>query len=322
MRRWILTGIVGGMIGFSAMTAQAVLIDSVVASVGQEPILQSEVMQDAYPRLQAIQQSAGSEEAFKQQADQVLKEALDQAIEHQILYREAKGKVEIPDKEVERRMNMLKKQYPSNEEFTKALESSGTTMSEFRERVKRQIMAVSFGMAKRRIFEEEAVVTESDIAQYYQDHKEEFQHPERARVWRIFIAAQKSKASRKEAKEKLESIRKSLLDGADFAETAKAESEGPEAEESGLVGWVKEGDLVPELMRAVNTLKDGEISAVVETEFGFHLLKVEKREAAGMASFEQARQEIEPLLRKQLGAERYKKWMSTLRQRSDVRVYL
>ncbi len=86
------------------------------------------------------------------------------------------------------------------------------------------------------------------------------------------------------------------------------------------MGWVKAGDMVAELDAVLAGLKPGETSGVVETEFGFHLLKVEAREDAGLTPYDKARQEIEPLLRKQRVDERYKKWMGTLRQRGNVRI--
>jgi parvulin-like peptidyl-prolyl isomerase len=160
------------------------------------------------------------------------------------------------------------------------------------------------------------------MAQYYQDHQADFVHPPRVQVRRIFITAEKAPQQRKEAMAKLEAVREELALGSDFAELAKARSQGPEAAEGGLVGWVKKGDLVPELETALEGIKAGELSPIVETEYGFTLMKVEALEPEGTTPYEQARQEIEPILRKKLGDEHYQKWMGGLRKRSNVRVFM
>jgi peptidyl-prolyl cis-trans isomerase SurA len=309
-------------VGASAASA-AVLVDGVVASVGNEPILQSDLVQDAGPVIQNLRSSATSQEAFEREVEKALRAALDQAVEYQILYQEAKTVgMKVTDDDVEKRMAMIKKQYESSEAFQKALEESGRTVSDFRERIKRQIMALSMGIGKRREFEKQAVVSESDMAQYYQDHPGDFVHPQRVQVRRIFIAAEKDQKARREARAKLDAVRDELALGSGFAELAKARSQGPEAADGGLVGWVKKGDLVPELENALEGIKPGELSPVVESEYGFTLMKVEAREAEGATPYEQARKDIEPLLRKKLGDEHYQKWMGGLRQRSNVRVFM
>lgn len=307
----------------NAHAAPMALVDGVVATVGREPILQSDLMQDAGARIQAIRSSVTSQEQFDQEVEKALREALEAAIEYQLLYREAQtAGIEVPDAEVERRMNIIRRDYESGEAFAKALEEAGTTVSAFRERVRRQIMAATVGMGRRMQFEKEAVVAESEMAQYYQDNIREFSHPARTRVRRIFLTAGRDPDERAQVRAKLETLRGELELGADFAELARARSEGPEAQEGGLIGWVKAGDMVPELDAALGEIETGGVSAVVETEFGFHLLKVEQREEAGTSSYDKARQEIEPILRKKHGDQRYKKWMSTLRQRGNVRVFM
>lgn len=299
------------------------LVDGIVATVDTEVILQSDIRDDIAPFMANLQSQGVSGAALEQEFQKAAQAALEQAVEQRILYREATtAGLSVRDEDVEDRINKIKKQYKSPEEFMKALEETGATMSEFRERVKKQIMAISMGMMKRREFEKDAVILEPDMAQYYQDHQSDFSHPERAKVWRIFLGAEKDPAQRKKVQAKLEALREELTLGADFAELAKKQSEGPDAAEGGLVGWVAQGDLVPELEKAVFALEPGQISEPVETEWGFHLLKVEAKEPAGVTSYESARTEIEPILRKKYADERYEKWMQELRKRSHVRIFL
>jgi parvulin-like peptidyl-prolyl isomerase len=88
------------------------------------------------------------------------------------------------------------------------------------------------------------------------------------------------------------------------------------------MGWVARGDLVPELEQAVFSLAPGDLSEVVETQWGFHLLRADERQEAGLATFEEARPGIERTLRARSADERYKKWINELRQRRRVRVLI
>ena len=307
----------------AASHASKGFVDGVVATVGSDAILHSDVVQEIMPMMQSLNADAGTPEEKAKRAEELFRQGLEQAIEYHILHREAVALgVEVPEDEVERRMTQMRKQYGTTEAFQQALAESGHTMSDFRDRLRRQMMAISVSMSKRRQFEREAVISESDIAQFYQDNLDEFRYPARYRVRRIFIQAPSAPEERDAAREKLEGIRGSLAQGEDFAEMAKTHSDGPEAAEGGMIGWVRPGDLVEALDSAVATLPVGEVSDVLETEYGLHLLKIEEVESGGVLSLEEARSDIEPLLRQQRGEERYRQWMNTLRRRSNVRVLL
>ena len=110
-------------------------------------------------------------------------------------------------------------------------------------------------------------------------------------------------------------------------EDTKGEFEGigvsiKPAEDGGIIGWVQRGDLKGPLDEAAFALGEGEVSGAIETEEGFHLVKVEKKEAAGLATLDDARKDIEPELRRAAAGEKFKKWMEDLRKRSKVQVFI
>lgn len=303
--------------------APAETVDQVVATVDTEVILYSDLVGEVQPLLQDLHLRAGSTAQFEVERDRILREALDQAIERKILYREAVlSGFSITDKEVEERMQKVLESYESPEAFRRMLEEAGETMSDFRESLRKQILAISLGMQRRRQFEEQAVVSEAEARQYFEDHKGEFERPERVKVRRIFLGAGEASAERATVRARLETLAEEADLGAEFAGLAKAHSEGPDAEGGGLVGWVARGDLVPELDEVVFSLSPGELSEVVETQWGFHLLLVDEHQEAGLASFDEARPGIERKLRARYADERYKKWISELRQRRRVRVLI
>jgi len=314
--------------------ARGEVIDRVLATVDTEVILQSEVMEEIAPYVNGLSRTPESE--FNREVSRAMREALSRAIDRKILYRQAmlagKGVPEEHredwekrvDRAVEERLDAIRKSFNKPDEtFLDWLESSGDVMADFRESFKKQFIAVNMANEKRRELEQGVVVSESEIAQYFQDHPEEFERPELVRVRRIYLNAEQDAASRAKARARLESLREEVLQGADFAALAKAQSEGPDAEVGGLIAeWTARGDLVPALEDAAFALETGALSAPVETEWGYHLLWLEDRRAAGSVPLEEAWPEIERALREREADARFEKWLEDLRQRSRVRVYL
>jgi parvulin-like peptidyl-prolyl isomerase len=305
---------------FSAAGASAVVVDEVAATVDAEVILRSEVMTELAPLL-----SGGQKTMSEQEIQAKAKEVLQQAIDNKILLREAQlAGAKFPDEDarVEDQLEKIKKGYPTNEAFMKEIEGAGETVSDIRTRLKKQLRAISMAAHKRDGFEKEVVVSESDVAQYYADHKSEFQHQERVRCSQIFLAASNDAAARAAAKARLEKLKEELDSGSDFSQLAAAHSEAPGAKEGGIIGWVQHGDLVKALEDAAFSLPEGGVSGVVESPGGYHILKVLKKEPAGLASLEDARAEIGPAIRKKAAEEHYQKWIAELRKRSHVQVYM
>jgi len=305
-----------------AAAANAEVVDGIVATVGKEAILRSELIDEVGPLLRDMQQTMDAA-TFESEANKAMDEAMERAIENKILLREALAAgAKIEDKDVEERLERVRSQYPSPEEFNKMLAQSGESLSDFRERMRKQILAISFGVAKRRQFEKEAVVSESDIAQYFQDHQSEWARPERVKARRIFLTAAPDKAERATAKARLQALKDELALGADFGELAKQHSKGPEAAEGGTMGWVARGDLVADLDAALFATAPGSITEVLETEFGVQIIKVEEKQEAGSANYDEVRTDIEPLLRQKYAKDRFDAWMGELRKKSLVRTFL
>lgn len=306
-----------------ACAAQAEIVDQIAATVDTEVILYSDVMIEVAGPLQEARMRAGSEEDFKLEADRIVRGALDQAVESRILYREALLAGVVPDeKAIDEQVNNLKAMYDSTQAFENELKAAGITMKEFRERIKKQRMAASLASYKIQEFEKAVVVSEAEVAEYYQKHADNYSHPERVYVRQIFLAAPDGSPERAKAVAQMRVIAEELQNGAAFGDLAKAHSQAPGAEQGGLVGWQKRGDLVEPLNSAVFALRAGETSDIVETSTGVHLLHVEKREEAGTRSLSEVRTEIEPLLRAERARERFETWINELRKRSRVRIYL
>ena len=302
--------------------SQGELVDQILATVDTEAILQSEIMMEIAPRLAELQSTAADAESFQKAADALMGEALEQAIDAKLLLREAlRAGIEIEEKRIDEQLAEFKKLYDSPEQFTKELEAAGETLGDLRVRIRKQSMARAMAVRKQGEFEKQVVVSESDLAQYFEDHKDEFARPERVRVSQIFLPATGGADERAVVKARMDEILSELKQGGDFAAVAKAYSKGPEAQQGGAIGWVARGDLVQSLEEAAFGVPAAGISDVLESPGGYHILRVDERQEAGQATLEDVRKDIEPRLRAESAAQQYRNWIQELRNKSRVRVF-
>lgn len=127
--------------------------------------------------------------------------------------------------------------------------------------------------------------------------------------------------SEDEAKRKLIALRERIVNGVNFAELARLNSDDGSASRGGDLGWIYPGDTVPEFERAFAELKIGEVSQPVKTPFGWHLIQVLERRTADMSS-DRKRVEARKALLDRKGDEAYQEWLRQLRDRAYVEVRL
>lgn len=154
-----------------------------------------------------------------------------------------------------------------------------------------------------------AQVSDAQLRQEYQDNIDSYRLPERVKVRHILIKTQgKPKEDAPKLKAKAEDLLKQLQHGADFAELAKKNSEDPgSAEKGGELGWVVRGQMVPNFEKTTFSLKPGELSGVVETEYGYHIIQVEDKQNARTESFDDVKGQILLDMKKQMAAETLRK---------------
>lgn len=121
---------------------------------------------------------------------------------------------------------------------------------------------------------EEKENTEEELQQYYEDHKEDYEKDPACKYKYVTIKLEASEADKQITKTKIDSVYNLLINGADFAQTAITFSQGPSAPKGGDLGWFARGRMVKEFEDIAFSLKDGEISEPVITQFGWHIIKV------------------------------------------------
>jgi len=150
-------------------------------------------------------------------------------------------------------------------------------------------------------------ITSSDLQKYYDDHRDQYRVPEQVKVSHILIktplAGPDGKVDEKgvaEAQRRAEDLLKQLKGGAKFESLAEKYSEDPgSAKQGGSLGWIGRGQTVPEFEKSAFSLPKGQMSDLVKSSYGFHIIRVDDKQDAHMKSLDEVKSEIEPQLKHQ-----------------------
>lgn len=144
-------------------------------------------------------------------------------------------------------------------------------------------------------------VSDEQLRKTYQDEIDSFRTPEQVRARHILIKTQgKSDAEKKQAKAKADDLLKQLQHGGNFEELAKKNSDDPgSAVKGGELGFLGHGQTVPNFDKALFTLQPGQLSGVIETDYGYHIIQAEEKKPAHTMSFDEAKPQLMAELQKQ-----------------------
>jgi peptidyl-prolyl cis-trans isomerase D len=169
-------------------------------------------------------------------------------------------------------------------------------------------------------------VTQDDLQAYYNQHRDQYRVAEQAKVSHILIKTPLPGADGKvdekgvaEAQKRAEDVLKQLKAGAKFEDLAKKYSEDPgSAKEGGSLGWIGKGRTVPEFEKAAFSLPKGQISDLVKSSYGFHIIRVDDRQDAHMKTLDEVKAEIEPILKQQKAQDLAQKQAADLLQQAKT----
>lgn len=224
-------------------------------------------------------------------------DALDQLIAVELLHQAGqKLAVNDLDKQVEARVAASRERFPSAEEFQKALSEYGLTEQELARNYRRDI--VINNLIEREVTGKVRVADDA-VRKFYAENPDRFSRGESVTAGHILIGVdpKAGEEEKKKAREKVVSVREKLLGGGDFAQMAKENSTCPSAAQGGDLGSFGKGEMVPSFEKAAFALKPGEVSDVVETPFGYHVIRVTDRKEAETVKFEEVREKIEEYMR-------------------------
>jgi len=293
-------------------------LPEVLARVNGEAISKSD-FEDA---IRTAEQQAGTP-VPPDQRDRVYRQILDQMIGYKLLTQESKArKVNIPDADVEARIISLKQQFPTEDAFKQALAQRHMTVEQIKADA-RQNLAIS-KLVDDEIAPKVAVKAE-DVQSFYQQNPQNFTESEKVHASHILISAPKTAdaATRDKARAKAETILKDVQSGKDFATLAKQNSEDPgSAANGGDLGFFQQGQMVPQFNEVAFSLKPGAVSKVVETDFGYHIIKVIEKQPGRTVPLDEAKPRIEQYLEAQNREKQTASFVNGLRAKGKVEVFI
>ncbi|HJQ53773.1 MAG TPA: peptidylprolyl isomerase [Gemmatimonadaceae bacterium] len=263
-------------------------IDRVVAVVGDQPLLWSDVLTAINQRRAQGLQLPTDSAAQTALARSVLGELVDE----EILVQKAKElKLDAGDADVtsaaDRQIKQVRAQFPSDDEYRNELKKAGLgTPEEYRksliEQYRRQnIQQKAFAELRKQA--KPVNVTDEEINAAFERSKTELQkRPATVTFRQIIVAPHASPEAKAKAKAKADSLLAEIRKGGDFEQIAKRESMDPGTRQlGGDLGWNRRGSgLVPEFEQMMFALRPGEVSPVIETSFGYHIIRVDRVQAA------------------------------------------
>ena len=258
---------------FSTIFLYSKVLDEIVAKVDKDIILRSELEKEKNNLKAAglLTDDLSDRDILNSMIENkvILKYAIDNGYETD----EFKIK-ELANQQIAKLASQFKSEIDFEEQLKK---ETGLTVSELREFY---IKSIKEEKLKQQVIDKEIKsrinLTEAEINEYYNEHKDEF--PKRPEMDRIGMLVRKIEPGEKTVKEKLKQIKKikeMIESGEDFAELAKKYSEGPSKVNGGDLGYFEKGMMVKPFEDAAFKVKKGEVSDVVRTRFGFHIIKVE-----------------------------------------------
>jgi foldase protein PrsA len=233
--------------------------------------------------------------------------AVDNLVTKVVIDKEAdKRNVKVKDSEIDAEVATYEESYGGEEGLKSALEASGLTLADLKEDIETNIKI-------EKLMAEDIEITEDEVESYYKENKSNFDTPESIEVSHILV----------EDKETAQEILDKLKSGEDFAELAKEYStDTATAEKGGELGFITSGEMVEEFEKAAFALKVGEISDIVKTDYGYHIIKATDYKEAKESTYEDSKELAkEAALAEKISSE-YSTWVQELKTKYDIKTNL
>jgi len=255
--------------------------------------------------------------------NEVYRGLLDQLVALRLLSQEVKArKVTIPDAEVDQRIAELSKQFQSEDVFKQMLAAQQLTIEKFRAD-QREDLAINKMLGDA--LKDKVAATPEQIDEFYKQNPDRFKQGERVRASHILVAVPQNAdaATKAKARAKAEGLLKKIKAGEDFAALAKANSEDPgSALQGGDLGPFQPGQMVGPFNDVAFKLAPGAVSDVVETQFGFHIIKVTEKQTARTVPLDEVRPQLTQFIENQNRQRETQAFVAGLRAKGKVEILI
>ncbi|MDE0207508.1 MAG: peptidylprolyl isomerase [Candidatus Tectomicrobia bacterium] len=292
---------------------EAQTLDGIAAVVNEEIITIGEVREAMAQRYRG--------EDVRERISEAYRETLRNLTDIQLqLARARQLQMAVSDDETERQIDALLIQNQiSREQLEQLLKSRGMSLDTYRQQIREGLLVTKVINAEVR---SRLIILDSELQEAYQARRDTYRIPGTQTVSHILflLAARSSEEEVARRRVEAEGVLQAIRDGGDFAALARRHSEGPSAERGGLLGTFQADELLPGFEEAMAELQPGEVSGVVRTRVGLHIIRLEDRQIDSFRSLEEVREELQNELLRERTDAKYQEWLEALRLQAYVKI--
>jgi peptidyl-prolyl cis-trans isomerase SurA len=297
------------------------VVDRVVAVVNQEIITLSEVEKWTNPLKQEIVTKDRLEK--QDRVETLCRQVLEKLIEEKLIDQEAKKSgIKVSSKEIEATLEEVKQRNAvTQEDLERALAVEGLTLDTYKEQIRK-------GLQRKKLISWSVKVEEKpgekELREFYQKNMDRYRTNETYRPSHILFAIPKEATPEEmgEIRRKAQKVLERIKGGEDFGEMALLYSEDASSKNRGDLGYFKKGELVPAFEREALRLKVGEVSGIVQSELGFHIIKLLDRKGMDPFPFEEVQEKVKADYYESEIEKAFKQYVSTLKEKAVIEIKL
>ncbi|MBI5788225.1 MAG: peptidylprolyl isomerase [Candidatus Schekmanbacteria bacterium] len=250
------------------------------------------------------------------------KETLETLIDRELLLQESqKAGTKIEDAAINEKIELMKKRFPEEAKFKEALAMRNLSLEELRNQIKE-------GLTLQQYVEKEiaskVAVTDEEAKKHYDQNQEMFKMPEQVKASHILIKVEPAadEAEKTAAHKKIEQIQERVKKGEDFAALAKEVSQCPSAEQGGDLGYFGRGRMVKPFEDTAFSINKDQVSDIITSDFGYHLIKVTDKKPEATAPFEEIKDRLKQYMKQMKVEEKVKEFAGKLRETAKIERHL
>jgi peptidyl-prolyl cis-trans isomerase SurA len=299
------------------------IVDRVVAVVNQDIITLSEVEKQV--SLLKDKEEIVTEDRFERQKrlQEIYRQVLERLIEEKLIDQEAKRSgIKVSNKEVDAAVEEVKhRNAATQEDLEKALANVGLTLETYKKQIEQNIQRQKLISWLVKI---ETKAGEKEFREFYQNNIGRYRPKETYRPCQILFVVPKeaTPGEIQEIKKKCQKVLEKIKGGEDFGEMALLYSDDASRKDRGDLGYFKKGELLPTFEKEALRLRVGEVSGIIRTEFGFHIIKLLDHKGADPLPYEEVKEKVRMDYQTKEMEKAFNHYLSTLKERSVIEIKL
>lgn len=302
-------------------TQGAEVVDRIVAVVNDDILTLYELNQALQPYAENIEALGYSAERKRETLYQFRQKLMNELIDRKLTEQEVKRfNITVGEEEITSYIERVKESKSlTDESLRKGLAEQGLTMEAYRNEVRQHLQRTKLVNLE---VSSKVVITREDVEAYYESHRDKYGGERQYYLWNLFvrIAQAASDSERAAARERLEAALRQIEQGRAFEELVKQADSRPEGVDGTDLGLFRLDELSPQLQQVVAALTAGGHSGILETDFGYQLVYLEKVVEQPAKAIEEVQSEIQDILFREFVDDKFEVWLDDLRKRSLVKI--